>query len=180
MRRVNDELVARWGNLVNRVLTITRRHFDGRVPELPAELSPESRALLDRVDAAFAEAAEHLEAVRLRAALGVPMAVAQEANRYLEERQPWAAVKEDRAHAAETLHTALNAVSGLATLLQPVLPFTSPEAWRMLGHASAIEAAGWRRTPVEAGTPLPESRPLFRKLDPALAEEEEARLGEGS
>jgi methionyl-tRNA synthetase len=180
VRRVNDELVPRWGNLVNRVLTITRRHFDGAVPEPPAELAPESRALLERVDAAFEEAAAHLDAVRLRAALGVPMAVAQEANRYLEERQPWVAVKQDRDHAAETLHTALNAVSGIATLLQPVLPFTSPEAWQMLGHSGEIEAAGWRRTPVVAGTVLPEPHALFRKLDPSLAEEEETRLGKSS
>ena len=180
VRRVNDELVARWGNLVNRVLTITRRHFDGGVPELSTNLAPESRMLLERVDTAFNEVGRHLEEVHLRAALAASMAVAQEANRYLEERQPWVAVKTDRSHAAETLHTALNIVSGLTTLLQPVLPFTSAEAWRMLGHKGEIEAAGWRRTPVESGTPLPEPHTLFRKLDPTLAEEEEERLGQGS
>ena len=180
VRRVNDELLARWGNLVHRVLTLTRRHFDGRAPGAPAGLAPASRALLERSDAAFEEAAAHLEAVRLRAALGVPMALAGEANRYLEERAPWAAVREDRAHAAETLSTALNVISAIATLLQPFLPFTSPEAWRMLGHDSDIERAGWRRTDVTPGAPLPEPRPLFRKLDEALVDEEEARLGEGS
>ena len=180
VRRVNDELLARWGNLVHRVLTLTRRHFDGRAPDAPSGLAPASRALLARADAAFDEAADHLEAVRLRAALGVPMALAGEANRYLEERAPWAAVREDRAHAAETLSTALNVISAIATLLQPFLPFTSPEAWRMVGHASDIERAGWRRSDVTPGAPLPEPRPLFRKLDEALVDEEEARLGEGS
>ena len=180
VRRVNDELLARWGNLVHRVLTLTSRHFDGRAPDAPAGLAPASRALLERSDAAFEEAAEHLEAVRLRAALGVPMALAGEANRYLEERAPWAAVREDRAHAAETLSTALNVISAIATLLQPFLPFTSPEAWRMLGHDGDIEGAGWLRTDVTPGAPLPEPRPLFRKLDEALVDEEEARLGDGS
>ncbi len=180
VRRVNDELLARWGNLVHRVLTLTRRHFEGRAPDAPAGLAPASRALLERSDAAFDEAADHLEAVRLRAAIGVPMALAGEANRYLEERAPWAAVREDRAHAAETLFTALNVISAIATLLQPFLPFTSPEAWRMLGHPGDIERAGWRRTDVTPGAPLPEPRPLFRKLDEALVDEEEARLGEGS
>ncbi|MCY4640645.1 MAG: methionine--tRNA ligase [Chloroflexi bacterium] len=180
VRRVNDELVGRWGNLVNRVLTITRRHFDERVPAPPAALQPESSDLLARADAAFEEAAGHLEAVRLRAALGVPMALCGEVNRYLEERAPWVAVREDREHAAETLHTALNVISALATLLDPFLPFTSPEAWRMLGHEEPLERAGWRRREVAPGTPLPEPRPLFRKLDPALADEEEARLGAGS
>ncbi len=180
VRRVNDELLARWGNLVHRVLTITRRHFEGRAPGAPPSLAPASRALLERADAAFEEAADHLEGVRLRAALGVPMALAGETNRYLEERAPWAAVREDRAHAAETLATALNVISAIATLLQPFLPFTSPEAWRMLGHRGGIESAGWRRTEVAPGTPLPEPRPLFAKLDEALVDEEEARLGDGS
>ena len=180
VRRVNDELLARWGNLVHRVLTLTRRHFDGRVPGAPSGLAPASRALLERSDAAFEESAAHLEAVRLRAALGVPMALAGEANRYLEERAPWTAVREDRAHAAETLSTALNVISAIATLLQPFLPFTSPEAWRMLGHDGDIERAGWRRADVTPGAPLPEPRPLFRKLDEALVDEEEARLGGGS
>ena len=116
--------------------------------------------------------------MHLRGALQSAMAVAQEANRYLDERAPWAAVKADREGAAETLHTALNVISGLSSLLQPFLPFTSPRAWSLLGHAGAIEAAGWRRTPVAAGVALPEPAPLFRKLDPSLVDEEEARLGQ--
>ena len=87
-------------------------------------------------------------------------------------------MKADRDHAAETLHTALNVISGLATLLQPFLPFTSPRAWALVGHEGAIEAAGWQRSPVEAGTPLPSPSPLFRKLDPSIVEEEESRLGQ--
>ena len=174
--RNNDELVARWGNLVHRVATLTRRHFGGRAPALPAAPAPASAALLERVDAAFGEAGAHLEAVRLRAALQTAMAAAQEANRYLDERAPWAAVRDDRESAAETLHVALNAISGIASLLQPFLPFTSPRAWALAGHEGGIEAAGWRRTPVEPGAALPEPSPLFRKLDPSFAADEEARL----
>ena len=178
VRRNNDELVARWGNLVNRVLTLTRRHFDGRTPAPPAELAAESTAMLARVDAAFAAVGEQIESVQLRNALGSAMAVAQEANRYLDARAPWVAVKSDRESAAETLYTAVNVVSGLATLLQPFLPFTSPEAWRFAGNDGDIEAGGWRRSEVTPGTPLPEPAPLFRKLDDTLVEEEEARLGQ--
>jgi methionyl-tRNA synthetase len=180
VRRNNDELVARWGNLVNRVLTLTRRNFEERVPAPPATLAPESRAMLDAVDAAFEEAGNHIEAVNLRNALGAAMNVATHANRYLDERAPWVAVRSDRNHAAETLFVAVNVVSGLATLLQPFLPFTSSEAWAFCGHDTSqggIEAAGWRRTPVEAGTHLPEPHPLYKKLDDSLVEEEEARLG---
>ncbi|MDP6606330.1 MAG: methionine--tRNA ligase, partial [Dehalococcoidia bacterium] len=178
VRRNNDELLARWANLVHRVMTLTRRNFDGRVPEPPAELSEASSALLARVDAAFDEVGAHIEAVELRAALGAAMAVAREANQYLDEREPWAAVKTDRDSAAESLYTAVNVVSGLATLLQPFLPFTSPRAWRFAGNEGEIKAAGWRRSEVAGRTPLPEPAPLVRKLDASVVEEEEARLGQ--
>ena len=177
VRRNNDELLARWGNLVNRVLTITRRHFDDAAPPEPGELSAESRALLAGVDRAFDEVGADLAAVQLRRALAGAMEVAHAANQYLEERAPWRAVRDDRDHAAETLHTALNVISGLASLFQPFLPFTSPRAWAMLGHSGDIQAAGWLRRPVPGGQPLPEPAPLFRKLDDSLIAEEEARFG---
>ena len=178
VRRNNDELVARWGNLVHRVLTITRRNFEERVPDAPAVLAPESEALLRRVDEAFEVVGDQINAVNLRRALASVMEVAQAANQYLDERAPWKAVKEDRAHAAETLHTALNVISGIVSLFQPFLPFTSPKAWTLLGHEGDVQAAGWQRTPVVAGTALPEPAPLFEKFDDSLIEEEEARLGQ--
>ena len=177
VRRNNDELVARWGNLVNRVLTITRRNFDGRVPSPPATLSAESQALLDRVDAAFDSVGGDYDRVQMRRALSGAMEVAQGANQYLDARAPWQAVKADRDHAAETLYVALNAISGLVTLVNPVLPFTTQRAWEYLGHTGEVGAAGWRRTPVKAGTGLPEPGPLYRKLDDSVVAEEEARLG---
>jgi methionyl-tRNA synthetase len=115
--------------------------------------------------------------VQLRRAIASAMEVAHAANQYLDSRAPWAAVKEDRDHAAETLYVALNTISGLVTLLQPFLPFTCAEAWRFLGHEGPVEAAGWTRTSVAGGTPLPEPHPLFQKLDDSLVEDEEARLG---
>ena len=92
LRRNNDELVARWGNLVHRVLTLTRRHFDGQAPAPPASPTPASTALLARVDAAFGEVGEQIEAVHLRTALQSAMSVAQAANRFLDEREPWKTV----------------------------------------------------------------------------------------
>jgi methionyl-tRNA synthetase len=178
VRRNNDELLARWANLVHRVMTLTRRNFDDRVPEPPAELAPESTALLAEIDEAFTTVGAEIEAVHLRAALAAAMNVAQQTNRYLDEREPWAAVKIDHDSAAETLYTAVNVVSGLATLLQPFLPFTSQQAWAFAGNEGEIEAAGWQRSEVAAGTPLPEPSPLVKKLDDSLVEDEEARLGQ--
>ena len=176
VRRNNDELVARWGNLVNRVLTITYRNFDARVPAPPADLSPESRALLERCDEAFEAVGADIERVQLRRALTAAMEVAQVANQYLDARAPWTAVRTDRDHAAETLYVALNVISGLVTMLHPVLPFSCQTAWAMLGHAGPVEAGAWRRTPVRAGTVLPPPAPLFKKFDDSVVAEEEARL----
>jgi methionyl-tRNA synthetase len=177
VRRNNDELVATWGNLVNRVVTFTRRNFDGRAPEPTAALSERSQLMLATVDQAFHQAGAYIELVQLRNALQVAMGVAQEANRYLDERAPWSAIREDRASAAETLWVALNVISGLATMLHPYMPFTSPRAWALAGNTGDVEAAGWQRTEVAPGAPLPEPAPLFLKLDDSVAAEEEARLG---
>ena len=104
------------------------------------------------------------------------MEVATAANQYLDARQPWVRVKEDREHAAETLFVAVNVISGLATLLNPILPFTSQKVWTLLAHEGELQTAGWQRTPVLAGTVLPAPEPIFKKLDDSVVEEEAARL----
>ena len=177
VRRNNDELLARWANLVHRVMTMVQRNFDGRVPQPPDALAPRSTAMLAAIDAAFDSVGGSIERVQLRAALAGAMTVAQETNRYLDERQPWSAVREHREHAAETLYVAVNVVSGLATLLQPFLPFTSPRAWAFAGNQGEIEQAGWRRSEIKPDTELPQPQPLVQKLDDSLVEEEEQRLG---
>jgi len=114
--------------------------------------------------------------VQLRRALNTAMEIATAANQYLDARSPWTQVKTDRDHAAETLYVTINVISGLASLLNPILPFTSQRVWILLAHDGEVQAAGWKRTPVAAGTPLPAPEPLFKKLDDSVVAEEEARL----
>jgi methionyl-tRNA synthetase len=162
--RVNDELVATWGNLVNRVISMTHRYFAGVVPEAADERRAEvDRELLAAVDAALAEAGEHLEARRLRAGLQRLMAGAQTVNAYLNERAPWQTAKTDLAVTAVTLVTALEAIAGLAVGLGPYLPFTSP---RVLASLGIDDPVGWVRPPVVAGTALAPAVPLFAKMEP--------------
>ena len=82
VRRINDELVATWGNLVNRVISMTHRYFGGVVPQ-PGESQAADVEVLAAVDTALADASEHLGAVRLRAALATLLAGAQATNQYL-------------------------------------------------------------------------------------------------
>ena len=95
VRRNNDELVATYGNLVHRVLSMLNRNFDGVVPE-PGELGEASIGLLEEAQTRFDEVGSYLESVRLRQALQASMSLAQAANRYLDQKEPWRAVRNDR------------------------------------------------------------------------------------
>ena len=93
-RRVNGELVANWGNLVNRVISMTHRYFDGVVPEATA-LDAEDDALLSRIDEAVDDVGDLISRVKLRGGLAAAMAGAQEVNQYLSARQPWKTAADD-------------------------------------------------------------------------------------
>ena len=176
LRRNNDELVATWGNLVNRALTFTYRNFDGRIPE-PGELTGQDRALLTRATEALHEVGEHIRWCRFRAGLGAAMELAREANQYLEQTAPWKAIREDRQTAGRSLYTVIGAIGALRTAFYPYLPFSSERLHCFLGEDDAIETRGWRFAAPQAGRPLRPPEPLFKKLDPSIVDEEEARLG---
>ena len=177
VRRNNDELVATWGNLVNRVLTFTYRNFEGAVP-VPAAVTAADSTLLAKAEQALAATGENIGLCRFRAGLESAMAVAREANRYVEENAPWSLLKEDRERCATVLYTAIGVIATLNTALYPYLPFTCQQLHGYLGNEGPVEAAGWRVVIPQPGQPLAEPKPLFRKLDPSIVEEEEARLGQ--
>ena len=176
VRRNNSELVATWGNLVNRTLSFTHRHFEGRIPE-PSSLEPEDRELLARAEEGLQRVGEQIAACHFRAALGSAMELAQEANRYLDRTAPWKTIKEDRAATARSLYTTIGAIGALRTALYPYLPFTSEKLHGFLGESGAIESHGWRFEAPEPGRALQAPEPLFKRLDESIIEEEEARLG---
>jgi methionyl-tRNA synthetase len=89
-----NELVATWGNLANRMLSFPYRRFDGVVPE-PGELDDEDRALLEKVEAGFETVGDLYNACQFRAALNAALALAREANGYLDRKAPWFQIKED-------------------------------------------------------------------------------------
>jgi methionyl-tRNA synthetase len=170
-RRVNDELAAAWGNLVNRVLAMTHRNFDGVVPEV-GELEPGDRQLLETVDRLIAEEAELLAGVELRAALKKALEIAQETNAYLNATEPWKTAKSDLARTATILNTALQAIAGGVLAFAPFTPFSSAEVDGWLGGDGALEGRGWRRREVAAGTELGTPSPLFRRVElPEVADE---------
>jgi methionyl-tRNA synthetase len=190
VRRTNDELVANWGNLVNRTLQSAYKNF-GVVPEA-GELGEDDRRVLAAVEGGFDTVGAQIEQARFRAALVEAMHLATRVNQYVSEQAPWALLPDDRARAGTVLNVALRCVDSLKVLFTPFLPHSSQLLHEILGHEGTIagplhfrdvteedgsthtvltgdyaEWVGrWEPPVLPAGRPLLEPRPLFRKLDP--------------
>lgn len=162
IRRVNEELVATWGNLVNRVLSMSERNFDGRVPE-PGELSDEDRAIVDMAPATLETVAGHIERVELRAGLRAAMDAASEVNAYLNATEPWKLVGSDPGRAGTVLWVAIQAIAAIRVALYPYLPHSAGEIGEMLGIDPVVDA--WVARGVPGGTKLGQVRPVFVKLE---------------
>jgi methionyl-tRNA synthetase len=207
VRRNNDELVAGWGNLVNRTVSMAAKNF-GVIPT-PTAPTDADRALLDASRAAFRTVGDQFGAAHFKAGLAEAMRVVADANKYLSDQAPWKLANTgdaaDRERMATILHTALQVVDDAKTLLTPVLPGSSSRAHAALGAAgvwapmpelveveqeTAIGSPGypvltgdysdtpkWESVPIPVGRALEPPKPVFTKLDPSVVDEELARLG---
>jgi methionyl-tRNA synthetase len=199
--RNNDELVATWGNLVNRVLAFTYKHWNGILPD-PGELREADKALLAEVEKGFETVAELLDGVKLRAALAEAMHLASEVNKYLDTSAPWFEIKTDKEQAAKSVYTAIQAIDHLKVMLAPFIPFTCEKLHTFLGYDTPLfgtqqivdeeDALGshltlrydstgasgeWKASQLKGGRSLRQPQPLFKKLEPVIVEEERSRLG---
>ena len=199
--RNNNELVATWGNLANRVLAFGYKHWEGLVPD-PGELRPADQAILATVESGFQSVGELLNNVKLRAALSEALRLAAEVNKYLDTAAPWFEIKNDKAAAAKTIYTAMRAIDSLKTLFAPFVPFSSERLHGFFGYPRPLfgeqyveaeqDALGthntlrynpdpasgkWEPSQLKAGQKLQQPGPLFKKLEEKVAEEERARLG---
>jgi methionyl-tRNA synthetase len=200
VRRNNDELVAKWGNLVNRVLSITHREF-AEVPEADA-LADADRELLVAVENGFRSVGDLIEQVCFKAALREALRLADLANKYFNDQEPWRRVKDDPCRAAAVLYTALKAVDNLKILFTPFLPFSSQKLHELMGYEGYLAGplsfkevteprdsvhriltgdyaswgGRWQPTQLAPGQRLLPPNPLFEKLDESVVGEELARL----
>jgi methionyl-tRNA synthetase len=202
VRRNNDELVANWGNLVNRTLASVNRGF-GAVPE-PGELTEADRGLREQIDSGFDTVGEAIEAARFKAALAEAMRLASLVNQYTSEQAPWALVETDRERAGTILYVSLRAIDSLKSMFTPFLPFSSQTLHELLGYEGTIAGplelsqvgeeghehevltgdyegleGRWAPSELPPGRELPKPKPLFKKLDPEqVVAEELARMEE--
>ena len=178
VRGNNDELVATYGNLVHRVLAMVARNFEGVVPK-PGALDELGEGLLKEARQRFDDTAANLEQCKFRAALASAMALAQAANRYLDRKAPWQAVKVDRQDAATTLWVTLSTINCIKTALYPFLPFSSEKLHGLLGLSGTVQETGWCWEPdgLKPDQSLPKPEPLFVKLDEEIIDKETQRVG---
>jgi len=200
LRRNNDELLANWGNLVNRTLTNAYRNFS-EVPT-PGELTEEDRQTLAAIESGFGVVGRSIAESKFKQALAEAMRLSSLGNQYVDHQAPWAVIKEDRERAATILYVALRVVDSLKVLFTPFLPFSSQKLHELLGYegwlAGPLEfreieeddgekhtiltgdystwVGRWEPSELRAGQRLREPEPLFRKLDPEIVEEELTRL----
>jgi methionyl-tRNA synthetase len=203
LSRVNNELLAAWGNLANRMLSFAYKRFDGRVPDVAYDdLTTEDKAMIEKTEAGFETLGKLIEGVNLREALSTAMGLVRDSNAYLDKRAPWKSIKEDPADAAKSVYAVLRVIDNLKVLLSPFLPFTSQKVHEFLGYdgqlfgdASIVEyqestrshkglvydgskAIGkWEKSALKPGQALREPAPLIVKLEPEIVERERALLG---
>ena len=200
--RNNNELVATWGNLANRVLSFCYKHWEGVVPNVDTStLRPADLELLATIEAGFNAVGAELDAVRLRSALGETMKLATAVNQYLDVNAPWSAVKTDKDGAAKTIYTALKAIDSLKVMFAPFIPFTSERLHGFFGYETPlfgeqyteevtdaigthkvlrykpVEGIQWKPSDLKPGAKLNQPGPLFKKLEPTVIDEERGRLG---
>ncbi|UQX89331.1 methionine--tRNA ligase [Jatrophihabitans telluris] len=202
VRRNNDELVAGWGNLVNRTISMTAKNL-GSIPAA-GDLTDADRALLGSSRAAFGTVGDLIARNRQKAAIGEVMKLVGEANKYLSDTAPWKLKNEDPDRMASVLHTTLQVVDDVKTLITPFLPGSAEKVHHALGGEGIWAAmpdlveveeptatgspsyavltgdyqtqAHWQSTPIAVGRPLAAPTPIFTKLDPSVVDEELDRL----
>ena len=199
VRRTNDELVAGWGNLVNRTANLIAKNFE-EIPPLGATTA-EDEAVLAACAAAFDTVGDLIGRNRMKLGINEAMRVVGEVNKYVSDSEPWK-IKDDPERLGTVLHVVGQCVSDLNLILSPFLPFSANEVDKAFGGPGLIapmpriedaedldggagypvivgdysEVPPWRRTPLVVGTPVAKPTPIFTKLDPTIVEEELERL----
>ncbi|RLE76128.1 MAG: methionine--tRNA ligase [Thermoprotei archaeon] len=174
---INTQLNDAIGNFIHRTLTFIYRNFSASIPE-PGELDDYDRELEKVIGDTASEAARLLESFRLKMALSKVVDLSRLGNKYLNDREPWRAVKTDPVRAGTTLYVAAHVVKALGVMLYPFIPDSSLRILKMLGYDVGEEELrwDWALEPVPPGQRIPKPEPLFKKLSDEDVAELQRRL----
>ncbi len=135
--RNDGELVAAWGNLVNRVLGFAYTRYEGKIPQ-PEALDSLDETLLKNIEDGFLEVSKAYEEVRLRDALKEVLRLTRDVNKYLDEKAPWTVFKQDPKKAGTTVYVAIRAIDSLKILFAPILPETSEKIHKFFNYSDTL------------------------------------------
>ena len=175
--RNNSELVAIYGNFVNRALVLTQKYFDGRVPAL-GELTDYDRETLHEFADVKARLEQLLDNFKFREAQKEAMNLARIGNKYLADTEPWKLAKTDMERTATILHIGLQIAANLAIAFEPFLPFSSDKLRRMLNLADFSWNQLGRIDLLKTGARLGEVQLLFEKIEDAAIDAQLQKLAE--
>ena len=173
--RNNNELVAVYGNFVNRALQLTQKYYDGVVPAC-GELTEYDRQTLDEFKDVKAKVEELLDAFKFRDAQKEAMNLARISNKYIADSEPWKVVKTDPERVKTVIYISLQLTANLAIAFEPFLPFSSEKLRKMLN----MESFEWNRLGrtdlLQAGHRLAKPELLFEKIEDDVIEAQVQKL----
>ncbi|MEN8225235.1 MAG: methionine--tRNA ligase [Bacteroidota bacterium] len=160
----NNELLAIFGNFVNRTLVLTQKYFDGKVPELNG-LSDEDKKVMEQIRSFPGKIGGSLEAFRFRESQAEMMNLARLGNKYLTDAEPWKVFKEDPERVKTILNISLQICANLAVLCEPYLPFTAKRLTAMLNMETLQWNDGGNTELLTEGHQLNKAEYLFERID---------------
>ena len=158
----NNELVATFGNLVNRIQTLIKNNFNNIIPNLE-KTDDVDNDMISEIKSSYDSVGNFLEKRQFRNSLKEIMNLAKLGNRYIDKKEPWSTVNSDRQIAANTLWIGANLISNLGVLISPFLPKTSLKISSIFNFGSDIPK--WEYREVKSGTSIVNISPLFKKID---------------
>ena len=165
--RNNNELVAIFGNFVNRVVVLTQKYYDGIIPE-PSDFSQSDNETLEELKKFPGTIASSLERYRFREAGQELMNLARLGNKYLADEEPWKTIKEDEERVKTIMFVALQIAAGLAVLCEPFLPFTAQKLKGILNLDNSLcwsNAINSYDELLPSGHQINKAELLFRKIE---------------
>lgn len=162
--RVNNELVATYGNFLHRALSFTYKNY-GEIP-VRGVLDDGDKQAIARISATADEVKAALSGCEFRKGLKAVMDLAQFGNQYFDSVAPWSLVGVDKARCGTVLNVSLTICKSLAVLAFPFLPFSSEAVWKQLRMEGTVEATGWKALglPLKEGEKLDKPAPQFAKI----------------
>lgn len=162
--RNNSELVAIYGNFVNRAVVLTEKFYQGIIPQ-QGKLTSYDLEVIAVLEDFPAKIAASIERYRFREALSIVMELARLGNKYLADTEPWKMVKTDEARTATIMNLALNIAANLAIVSEPFLPFTAAKLFKMFGLKKTTWSQAGNSQLLAAGHTLGEMGLLFEKIE---------------